>query len=514
MHELVLQKDGEQAARYVVGPEGLVIGRAPDSSIVLPGQMVSRKHARVWLDDDVVLVEDLGSRNGIGVNGHRVLRAQLSPGDQLMIGDAVFELCETVSSSSISSVISFEKAGTLADEMVRKEGGHLPILYKAARLMGTVFNLDDLLTQILQLIFEALPVRRGFILTLAPDSDVPEIHATMTLEDDTFHGAPLSRTLIRHVFDHKSAMLTLDAMDDSRFGSSKSILQYAIHAAMCAPLIGRQSTVGAIYVDAGSQETMFLKEDLELLTAIAWVVGVAVENARLYKENVDQARLAAIGQATAGVGHCVKNILTGIMGGAQFIDLAIEHREISYLEKGWPIMRRAIERIENLVMNMLTFSRDHKPELAPTDINALVQEVIDTAKSRANRAEVAITAECGDVGFVSADSREIYRVLLNLLLNGIDACERRAGAVEIKTYSAANGCYVDVKDNGTGISPDVQPKLFQAFATSKGSSGTGLGLACSYKIIHEHGGTITVQSEPDKGTVFTVFLPYRSAKQG
>jgi signal transduction histidine kinase len=507
-YELVLEKDGREAGRYPLVPAGIVIGRSPDVDVVLTGQMVSRRHARVWLEEGVARAEDLGSRNGISVNGRRVVSSELLAGDHLMVGDISFRLEHALKIPSGSSFISFEKAGRLAEEMVQKEGGAaLPLLYKAAKLLGTVFDLDDLLRQILKLIFEALPVRRSYILTLSPETNEPVIHATLSRETDGSEGPPLSLTLIRHVFKERSAVLTLDAMDDSRFDASQSIMKYSIHGAMCAPLFGREAIVGAIYVDAGTQEVIFTKDNLELFTAISWVVGIAVENARLYQENVDRERLVAIGKATAGVGHCVKNILTGIMGGAQFIDMAIERKDITYLEKGWPIMSRSIERIENLVLNMLSFSRDHTPEFAPMDVNGLVNEVTETVRSRAEKGNVTLTFNQEDIGVVCADSREIYRVLLNLVTNALDACERKGGTVSVSTSAKPEGCCIEVSDTGVGIPAEVLPRLFQAFFTTKGSRGTGLGLACSYKIVREHHGTITVKSEPGQGTSFTVFLP-------
>jgi signal transduction histidine kinase len=278
---------------------------------------------------------------------------------------------------------------------------------------------------------------------------------------------------------------------------------------MCAPLIGRQSVVGAIYVDAGREDTMFTEANLELLTAIARVVGVAVENARLYQDNVKRERLVAIGQATAGVGHCVKNILTGIKGGAQFVDMALENKDFTYIEKGWPIMHRAIERIEMLVLNMLTFSRDRTPDLGPADINSLVEEVLAIVKSRADRIKVTLEFVRGSLGIVLADTREIYRALLNLVTNALDACERKGGTVTVTTYATPEGCCIEVKDTGVGIPPEILPKLSQAFVTTKGSSGTGLGLACTYKIVQEHGGKVTVESKVNEGAKFTVFLPKR-----
>ena len=240
-----------------------------------------------------------------------MFRAVLRPEDDLVVGEIRFALVPGAELAESSSVISYENAGTLFDNILQKEGsGRLGILYKAAQLLGSVFDLDQLLNRILHLIFEALPVKRGFILTLSPDCPDPILRAQHSTEPKGLDDLPLSKTLIDHVFIHKSAVLTRDAQADERFDGSASILGHAIRAAMCAPLCGREAIVGVIYVDCGHDATNFSSEDLELLTAIARVVGVAVENARLYTENVERERLAAIGEATAGVGHCVKNILT------------------------------------------------------------------------------------------------------------------------------------------------------------------------------------------------------------
>jgi len=108
-----------------------------------------------------------------------------------------------------------------------------------------------------------------------------------------------------------------------------------------------------------------------------------------------------------------------------------------------------------------------------------------------------------------ADSRGIYRVLLNLATNALDACERKGEVVSVRAYVNASGCYIEVKDDGVGIAPELLPKLSQAFVSTKGASGTGLGLACSYKLVRDHGGEITVASKSGEGATFTVFLPAR-----
>lgn len=506
-YELVLCRPDGVGERYRIPETGLRIGRGTDNDVVLSDKLASRRHARVFREGNTLNIQDLDSRNGVEVNGDRVTKAAITEGDKIRIGDVVFQLTRGAGSNIGQSVISEEKARALHESILSEGGGgRLAVLYRAAKLLGTVFDIDVLLQEILALIFEALPVRRGFVI-LGSEGEEAEIHASYTLERGD-QGPPLSRTLIHHVFSKKSAMLTTDAQDDSRFDQAASIFGHQIHSAMCAPLPGRNEVVGAIYVDSGTTPRPFTGEDLGLLTAIALVVGVAVENARLYRENVQRERLAAIGQATAGLGHCVKNILTGIRGGSEFIDMAIREENLKYLKSGWPIMSRAIDRIEMLVMNMLTFSRDRQPERSITDIGMLIRDVFASLQGRAEKSKIELDAANLQPGRIDVDPHEIFRVIQNLTLNAIEACERKGGRISATCFYDPEGCTFSISDTGEGIPAHIVPKLSQAFVSTKGSSGTGLGLACTYKIVHEHGGSISVETEVGRGTTFTVQLPH------
>lgn len=507
-YELVLYKSHGISERFPVPETGLLIGRSAECDVTLSDQLVSRRHARVVPAPGGLKLSDLNSSNGVEVNGNRVKEAVLQEGDSLRVGEALFRVARVSDSTLGHSIISPAAAEELYKSMVDgADGGRLPILYKAAQLLGSVFDLDRLLDEILAIIFQAIPVRRGYVLTLDADSVEPVVRATRSIEAGR-EGPPLSRTLIQHVFDHKDAILTLDAAQDSRFDQAASIIGNEIHAAMCAPLCGRESVVGAIYVDSGMSTRPFSKADLELLSAIARVVGVAVENARLYQENVQQERLAAIGEATAGLGHCIKNILTGIRGGGEFVNMALEKKDLKYLERGWPILMRSIERIDNLVLNMLSFSKDRTPEKTMTDVNQIARDTAEMVRKRAEKSGIELVVDTDFSGTAVVDGRDIYRVVLNLVVNAVEACESKGGGkVTVQVRCAEDGCTIKVSDTGCGIAPEILPKLSQAFVSTKGSSGTGLGLACSYKIVREHGGRVDVTSELGKGTSFTVFLP-------
>lgn len=508
--DVVLRKEGGKEERYEVGTKGLVIGRAPEADIILLDSMISRRHARVLCEDDALVIEDLESRNGILIRGERVEKGTLLPGEEFAIGPYIFAIARHVFiEDDTQTMISFENATHLYESIISQSGSpRLPFLYRAAQLVGIVSDQDELLAKVLDIIFEALPARRGFVVTFDTNDDAPQLRATLSRGVQA-EEPPISMTLVKYVLDHRSAVLTRNAQNDERFAAAESIVAHGIQGAMCAPLCGQDSIVGAIYVDSGDRTSLFSNDDLELLTALGRVVGMAVENVAMQFKIIEKERLAAIGQATAGLGHCMKNILTGVKGGSQLVDIAIEKKDWNRLEKDWQVMRRAVDRLETLVMNLLTFSHEKKPELMPTSFNEIVGEVVEMMRPRAEKEKVALSFERGELSIILADGREMYRVLLNLATNAIDACESRGGSVTFATRQDSAGVYVDIQDTGIGIPPEIKNRLAQAFVTTKGSRGTGLGLACCYKIVREHGGGISVESEVGKGATFTIFLPAR-----
>lgn len=512
-YELIITGPGVEGTHIRIRPEGVRIGRAPDMDVVLNDPLVSRHHAWIGVEAGALVIRDNNSRNGASVNGVRTVFSALDGGDTITIGNHTLDVVKKKDLSSTSTLIPPHEASALQEAIIAEDrGGRLPILYQAAQLLGSVFDIDDLLNGILALIFDALPVKRGYILTAASVASEAEVRA-QRVDDPRSRTLPLSRTLIEHVFTHESAVLTANAQEDERFELSESIVGHGIRGAMCAPLCGRKGCVGAIYVDAGNAPQPFTNADLELLTAIGRVVGVAVENARLYQENLERERLAAIGQATAGLGHCVKNIVTAMKAGGEFMDMAIDKGDLGWVHRGWPLVKRAVDRIEALMMNLLTFSRERQPELQPADLNDLCSEIVEVVRHKAEGQKVSVSFDPGPIGVVFIDAREIYRVVLNLVTNAIEACEKRedgSGRVRIATNPESGGVTFSVQDNGMGIPPDILPKLAQAFVSSKGSRGTGLGLACSYKIVREHGGDITVDTQVGLGTTFTVHLPNRT----
>ena len=508
-YELVLRTAGAEPLRVRVPEKGLLVGRSEECDIALPqDHSVSRNHARIYPKGESLAVEDLGSRNGVYVGDERHMLCHLKGGDVFRLGEQSFQVVRSDDTAVKHAVIPANHHTSIEESLLKGTSDRsLAVLFQAARMLGEMLETETLSNAILQLIFDALPARRGYIFTLGGEPPEPVVRASMsrTKQDS---GPPLSHTLIEHVFTTREAVLIHDAQEDNRFDQSASIIGHETHSAMCAPLIGRMAPVGAIYVDSGTSVEPFERADLELLTAIARIVGVAVENAQLHADRMKQERLAAIGEATAGLGHCIKNIMTGVRGSGDIIDAAMEKEDYRNLQMAWPIMSKCIDRIDTLVMNMLSYSRLSDIETMRTDLNSLVREAIDTIRVQADSKGVTINFEPGASAVLQADGREMLRVLVNLLSNAIDACDREGGRVDLSVLRDDSGLTVVVKDNGVGIPEQVLPRVFDAFYSTKGSRGTGLGLACCEKIVAQHGGRIDVQSKPGEGATFYVFLPF------
>jgi PAS domain S-box-containing protein len=235
---------------------------------------------------------------------------------------------------------------------------------------------------------------------------------------------------------------------------------------------------------------------------------------RLQKEKEQAERMAAIGQTVAGLAHYIKNILNGLKGGAYVINSAMKKNDTDLIGNGWRMVEKNIDQISNIVMDMLVYSKERKPQHQAVDPNALVMDVLELMKERAEVSGVSLVHDLSSgLGTVSMERTGIHRCLLNLVSNAIDACTLEGimegnGVVTVKTDKQEGwGVRFQVTDNGTGMSEDTKKELFTGFFSTKGYKGTGLGLPVTQKIVKEHDGELSYESEEGKGTTFALLLP-------
>jgi len=240
---------------------------------------------------------------------------------------------------------------------------------------------------------------------------------------------------------------------------------------------------------------------------------------RLERELVRSERLAAIGQTVAGLAHGIKNILHGLKGGSYLVDIGISRTDTEKLKKGWDMIKRSIARTSDLVMDLLSYSKEREPELEACYPNEIGEEVCNLLSEKAQQNQIKVVKEFDpSIGRVIMDPRTIHTTLLNLMSNAVDAClfdedTSKRFQVALKTTREENRMIrFEVSDNGTGMSEEVKNRLFTSFFSTKGHRGTGLGLLVTRKLIEEHGGKIEAVSKPGQGTTFIMRLPCREAE--
>lgn len=257
-----------------------------------------------------------------------------------------------------------------------------------------------------------------------------------------------------------------------------------------------------------------LYENDEIVGSVAFFRDLT-ELKRLEKELVASERLGAIGQTVAGMAHCIKNILHGFKGGSYLVNIGIDRDNTDKLKTGWQTIQRNIQRTSDLVLDLLSYSKEREPEYENCFPNDIAADVCDLLQETAAEHDIALVQDFDpSVGEVALDPRIAYRSLLNFVSNAIDACIfdddiSKQHQVTVRTAIEDEAFVLfEVADNGTGMDNEVKARLFATFFSTKGAKGTGLGLLVTSKLIEEHKGTIAVESELGKGTTFMFRLPF------
>jgi signal transduction histidine kinase len=446
---------------------------------------------------------------------------------------------------------------------------NLQILYKLGAALSSAFDIRQAMTITMDLIFEHVKAERGLIL-LRPES-VPSAPPAADLETvvvrtrEEKHDKPAgppppdnslitpppptiraSRTIINHVLTSGEGVLSSNAMADRRFSKGRSVHDLGIHSALCVPIKARRfappppsseapspnpsshdsqapapfEVLGVIYIDSSVRNYSYSPDQLRLLSAIGMQAGMAVQNAKLYQAGIRAERLAAIGETTAALSHSIKNILQALRGGADVVEMGLTGSNLQQASKGWGIVNRNLDKIYNLTMNLLAFSRPRTPDFRPASIPRLLADCVELVAPSANERGIMVVADVDqDQPPVPIDEDGLHQVLMNLLSNALDAAPQQSSDPNAKGLITAASRYdpatdsavIEITDNGPGIHPAMRDHLFELFHSTKGNRGTGLGLAVSKKIIEEHDGSITVKSPltPTGGTTFQIRLPMK-----
>ncbi|MBL8814869.1 MAG: hypothetical protein JNL58_02475 [Planctomyces sp.] len=246
-----------------------------------------------------------------------------------------------------------------------------------------------------------------------------------------------------------------------------------------------------------------LRADLHQLTER--IEGVLKDLKQKELEVLRSEQLAAVGHLAAGVAHEIRNPLTSIK---MLIQAGLEDEQAGgrIPREDLVVIESEIRRMESSLKMFLDFTRPPQLQRSSVDLRSLLQDATGLVRGKAARQHVTINIITSDDPLeLTVDREQIRQVLVNLLLNGIDA-QPHGGSIQLELRRTSPGAELIVTDRGPGIAPNMMPRMFQPFATNK-ETGLGLGLVISRRIMEDHGGSLTVENRPEGGAQFRLSIP-------
>ncbi len=414
-------------------------------------------------------------------------------------------------------------------EVLDEQGRRLFLLHLTSRFLSTESDPDRLLRRLVGAATELIGARYGALAGLGDDGKVVKFLTAGISEElkERIGFPPEGRGLLGYVF-REGKTLRINDLASHPKAAGVPPHHPVMKNLLAAPIRYQERTLGALYLT--EKEGGFTADDENLLATLCVDAAVALENAKLLEDLknaleevkaaqervVRSATLSAVGELAAGAAHHLNNILAVIVGRTQILLGTVKDPA---MERALKIVERAALDGADVVRRVQQFSRTRvRSECIPVDLNQIAGEVIeitrprwqDEAQSQGRFIEAVLDA--GPVPRVSGQPSELREVIINLILNAVDALPD-GGRIVLTTWKEGARVLLSVADNGTGMSQEVKARAFDPFFTTKGVKSTGLGLSVTHGIVQRHGGEIALESEEGKGTTVTVRLPVLESEE-
>jgi signal transduction histidine kinase len=433
--------------------------------------------------------------------------------------DGAFSIKEERILSTLSTHLSLSLQQVHYQNSLRSTIGELEDLNRTlARLqtatekINATLDAKELYQLILELAMVEMEADSGSVILLNRDSKQLEVATSRGLVAEMLEPDTLNRSdgIAKWVID-TGRMLSLGPnLVHTQFKSPA--MGRGITHALVVPLRSHEQTIGAISVNKMRSEEGFSEVQTEAMLMIGNAAAIALDVLRLYQEQIEGERIATIGMTVMGIGHYIKNLNTVLQVGRKLIDDGLEKGDLKSVSAAWSTIGRSTDKLTNLAMDLLDYAKPREPIRQKVEIHQLLEHSAREVEPAATHHEIQISlsleAETGDVYI---DKDQIHRCVLNLMNNAIDAMPNGGQMILatkiMNSHNAPAFLELSVSDTGEGIPDEVVPRIFQAMFSTKGSRGTGIGLAVTRKIIEEHGGKIELTTQPGTGTTFKLLLP-------
>jgi len=405
----------------------------------------------------------------------------------------------------------------------------------------SILSLDTLLDLIVNKVTEIMHIDRGSLMLWDGEGGQFRIRVGKGLRKEIFDKISFRRDnfLIQwlekekrifsreeiEIFRNRKEFLQIDSKAQREFNDTLDKLK-ELGAMLCIPLMVKGRLIAIFNLDNKISGDIFTLEDLELLSTVANHAAIAIENAKLYEEmrEIEKSlhradKLAALGTLASSIAHEIRNPLVSIKTFTQLAPRKFDNRE--FLDIFQTIIPQELERVENILNQLLNFGRSSQPEFQSINVEEVIDSILTLMNTELSKSNIKVIKLYGkDVPQIVADGEQLKQVFMNIVLNAIQAMPeggdlRIATSLgqEVVVKDTAEFVTIKFEDTGCGISQKNLDDLFNPFFTTK-NGGTGLGLSISRRIIEEHKGHIRVESKEGKGTIFTIGLPLNCDKLG
>jgi PAS domain S-box-containing protein len=413
-----------------------------------------------------------------------------------------------------------------AEQEIRRRNRELMVLNSIAQTLSESLDLPDSLHRTLRQLVElfGLDVSSMYLFE-SEGQTLRRVAAVGQRSEDGRHfpQVKVQPELLRHIKALHATFLPVQALPlPSIF--REVIRKEGLESAYVVILWSKERAIGGLVVGSRSPRE-FSPADVNLLIAVGSQISSAVERTRLYEETrqayenlrhtqqqlLHSEKMAAVGQLISGVAHELNNPLTAILGYSQLLSSSgqMGPQGLEYADK----LYKQAQRTHRIVQNLLSFSRQHKPERVPVQLNQVLEDTLALRDYDLRMSNIRVHLDLAeDLPMTAADPHQLQQVFLNLVNNAVDAVLEHSadGDLWVRTGECQQGLFVEFTDSGPGVKD--ASRVFDPFYTTKPvGKGTGLGLSICYGIVTEHGGTIRVKNVAPRGASFTIELPVQAA---
>jgi len=386
----------------------------------------------------------------------------------------------------------------------RNRMDRLNMLIEASKIVNSALDLGSVLALILDVATRSIAADRGTVYLVDQKGD--ELWSLVAQGDGMVEiRLPLGKGLAGYVARTGETVNIADAYRDPRFNPEIDLRSgYTTHTVLCMPMRNREGKIVGVFQLLNKRTGQFGPEDESFIDALSVHAAIAVENARLAQQMVNNERMSAVGRMAATILHDIKNPMATMRLYAGLIKQKSDAPDASRMADE---MIHQVDRLSSMVQEILEFSRGTSTTVLSTmSLPAAMEQVLPFLETDLTARKITLVRAYGYDGVALLDAGKFARVLTNLVGNAADVMPE-GGTVTIRTSRSDDGVAIEVSDTGPGIPEEVRQHLFEPFFTHGKKHGTGLGLSIVKKIIEDHRGTVEVSTTPGQGSTFRLLLP-------